>query len=309
MWAKTILTLVVFLAVICGALLSLRAYKRASESKRLANRASQTRTQAEQGDVKSERLLGSMYYYGRGVPQDYAQAAQWFRNAADQGDAEAEYDLSFMYYGGKGVPLDYTTGVLWCRKSADQGFAKAEAGLGNTYRRGLGVPQDYDEAIRWYRKAADQNDPSAESALGYMYHHGQGIPQDDYEAVRWYRRAATHGDAEAQRFIAAHDGRRGPPKWRYVSLFVLFVGGSLFTFDFLLRGRNIRTRKQIAVTISGILSLSYVGLSLYGITHEGAWYFVHFNVFWWAKRLLAGCTVLLLLSVVLESRKKQNLSA
>lgn len=67
MWKK-FLALVALIAVTCGALLFLRAYKRASESKRLANRASQTRIRAEQGDVKAENLLGSLYYYGNGVP-------------------------------------------------------------------------------------------------------------------------------------------------------------------------------------------------------------------------------------------------
>ena len=31
--------------------------------------------------------LGVMYGEGRGVPQDYAEAARWYRRAAEQGDA------------------------------------------------------------------------------------------------------------------------------------------------------------------------------------------------------------------------------
>ena len=35
----------------------------------------------------TQKNLGTMYYNGQGVPQDYAQAAYWYRKAADQGDA------------------------------------------------------------------------------------------------------------------------------------------------------------------------------------------------------------------------------
>ncbi|HTW60047.1 MAG TPA: tetratricopeptide repeat protein [Terriglobales bacterium] len=305
MWAKKIFALAALIAVICGALVLLRAYQRRSESKRLANRASQTRTRAEQGDVKAEKQLASMYYYGTGVPQEFAEAVQWYQKAADQGDAEAEYYLGFMYQEGKGVSLDETKAALWVRKAADQGNARAQAALGYIYYRGKGVPQDYTEAVRWYRKAADQNDPYSESTLGYLYHTGQGVQQDNYEAVRWYRRAAAHGNVEAQRFIASRDARRaGQSNWRYLYLSALFLAGSEFTFDFLLRGKSIRNRTQMILTISGITTLAYVGLSLYGITHHEMRYSVCFNAFWWAKRLLAGTSVVMLVVILLTPRKQ-----
>jgi uncharacterized protein len=42
---------------------------------------------AEQGDALAQGALGSMYLYGQGVPQDYAQAISWLRKAADKGTA------------------------------------------------------------------------------------------------------------------------------------------------------------------------------------------------------------------------------
>ena len=42
---------------------------------------------ADQGDAGAQVNLGVMYDHGKGVPQDYAQAAAWYRKAADQGDA------------------------------------------------------------------------------------------------------------------------------------------------------------------------------------------------------------------------------
>lgn len=47
-------------------------------------------------------MLGAMYYEGKGVPQDHAEAARWFRMAADQGNADAQGMLRFMYSRAKG---------------------------------------------------------------------------------------------------------------------------------------------------------------------------------------------------------------
>ena len=61
---------------------------------------------AEQGDVDAQFKLGVKYYYGQGVPQDYAQAAKWFRKAADQGHVEARCVLGMCYELGQGVEQD-----------------------------------------------------------------------------------------------------------------------------------------------------------------------------------------------------------
>ncbi len=44
------------------------------------------RSLAELGDAVAQYSLGLMYYHGRGVPQDYAEAAKWYRKAAERGD-------------------------------------------------------------------------------------------------------------------------------------------------------------------------------------------------------------------------------
>ena len=42
------------------------------------------REAAEQGFLKAQFALGSMYDRGRGVPQDYIEAHKWFNLAATQ---------------------------------------------------------------------------------------------------------------------------------------------------------------------------------------------------------------------------------
>ena len=75
---------------------------------------------------------------GRGVPQDYTQAALWYRKAAEQGNAEAQYDLGALYVKGQGVPQDYAQAALWYRKAAEQGDAEAQWRLGGLYYEGPG---------------------------------------------------------------------------------------------------------------------------------------------------------------------------
>jgi TPR repeat protein len=48
---------------------------------------------------------------------------RWYQKAAKQGHAEAQYRLGVAYVYGKGVPQDYAEAVRWYRKAADQGLA------------------------------------------------------------------------------------------------------------------------------------------------------------------------------------------
>ncbi len=49
-----------------------------------------------------------MYENGRGVAQDYAEAARWYRKAAEQGDAGAQHNLGLLYAKGVGVRYERT---------------------------------------------------------------------------------------------------------------------------------------------------------------------------------------------------------
>ena len=63
---------------------------------------------ANQGNAEQQYNLGEMYYFGKGVPQDVAEAVKWYRLAADQGNADAQLALGMMYeIDGMGVTRDY----------------------------------------------------------------------------------------------------------------------------------------------------------------------------------------------------------
>ncbi len=122
---------------------------------------------AEDGDVAAMRNIGTLYRLGRGVKQDFAQAAHWYRGAAELG------------------------------------FSHAETNLGELYLTGEGVPQDAAEAARWFTRAANQGEGLAAFSLAALYESGRGVTQNEGTALFWYRRAAAAGYAPAQARLAA----------------------------------------------------------------------------------------------------------
>jgi len=87
--------------------------------RQLLKRAAAYRIRAEQGDAKSQLALGGVYYYGKGVPKDYVEAARWYLKSAEQGNVDAQRSVSHMYYAGKGLRKDDSEGARWCRRAAD----------------------------------------------------------------------------------------------------------------------------------------------------------------------------------------------
>ena len=269
----------------------------------LVHAASVTRARAEKGDAKGQFDLASMYFYGKGVPQDYAEAARWCRKAAEESDPLAEFVIGSMYYDGHGVPQDYTEAALWYRKAAEQGDAAAQFDLGSMYRDGKGVQQDYSEAIGWYRKAASQGNADAEYNLGYMYYYGQGLPQDYATAIRWFREAADHGYPDAQRLLRSIESKPSTAMGiRYIVVMVAFVSGLIFSVAPLWPGRSFRNSRH--ATALGLIALAYGGLSLYGITHDNMRYSACRNLFFLAQGLLIGMAIIVVIIIIAAKRKR-----
>lgn len=101
-----------------------------------------------------------VYFNGRGVTQDDAEAVKWFRLAAAQGNADAQSNLGTMYGNGQGVAQDYAEVVKWFRLAAAQGNAAAQNNLGVMYRDGQGVKQDYVRAHMWFNLGGASGDVS-----------------------------------------------------------------------------------------------------------------------------------------------------
>jgi hypothetical protein len=157
------------------------------------------REKAEAGDARLQNVLGDLYRDGKGVTQDFAEAATWYLKAANQTNAAAQSSLGLLYLNGQGVAKDYGQAVTWIRQAADQGYAEAINNVGFLYEKGHGVPQDFAEAVKWFRQAADKHAYApAQNNLGTMFFKGQGVMQDYVEANIWFRKAAEQGYAGAQ---------------------------------------------------------------------------------------------------------------
>jgi hypothetical protein len=154
--------------------------------------------QPEGGDGESQFALGTWYYQGEKVGQDFQQAAKWYERAATQGHPLAQCVLGTMYAHGRGIKQDYQAAEQWYRQAVAQGVAAAQNNLGILYFHGHGVTQDYQVAVTWFQLAADQGDVIAQYNLGVMYANGRGVSQDYDVAVKWLRLAAASGDGSAR---------------------------------------------------------------------------------------------------------------
>ena len=89
---------------------------------------------------------------------DYARiAADWFTKAAEQGYARAQHELGYMYYEGKVVEQDYAEAIKWFKQAAKQHYEYSEYILGKCYYEGCGgVVKNTQKGIELLRRAANQ---------------------------------------------------------------------------------------------------------------------------------------------------------
>jgi len=117
---------------------------------------------AEQGVRPAQSYLGFMFETGRGVPQNYTEAAMWYRRAAEQGDSLAQYSLGLLYDRGQGVPQDIVEANKWLNLSTAAAPRKAR----EARARGSGARRESRGRAtrpRARRHAADSIDGDARS--------------------------------------------------------------------------------------------------------------------------------------------------
>jgi TPR repeat protein len=90
-----------------------------------------------------------MFEHGRGVPQDYQEAARWYRLAAEQGHDDARFDLARAYSVGQGVSRSDTDAAHWLTLAAQSGHVESQGRLAVMYGQGRGVSLDDKLAYVW----------------------------------------------------------------------------------------------------------------------------------------------------------------
>ena len=116
---------------------------------------------------------------------------------AEAGNPDAQNQLGVFYSEGRGVPQNYHEAKDWFKKAADQGHADAQVNLGTLYSLGQGATFSDQMAMFWFQKAAEQRNALAFAKLGMMYEHGRGVPQSLVDAHMWYNLSAAYGEKRA----------------------------------------------------------------------------------------------------------------
>jgi len=163
----------------------------------MSGNLAETRSKAEKGEAAAQYQLGLACEFGRGLPTNLVEAAEWYREAAEQGFAEAQLRLGLCYEDGVGVAKSDLESVKWLRLAAENGCAAAQYSLSLNYEYGMGVETNHAEALKWLRRAAEQGNTSAQSDLARKFESGDGVTKDLKESLRWFRAAAESGDTFA----------------------------------------------------------------------------------------------------------------
>jgi localization factor PodJL len=135
---------------------------------------------------------------GRGLPQDFAAAAEWFERAGNQGLIPAQFRLGGLYEKGLGVKRDLDKARRLYVAAAEAGNAKAMHNLAVLHAEGAleGKP-DFPTAAKWFRKAAEHGITDSQYNLGILYARGIGIETNLLESYKWFALAAREGDKDS----------------------------------------------------------------------------------------------------------------
>src|ERR1700730_3723304 len=129
---------------------------------------------------------------------DTAARAETLAGAAKESlQPEAMNRLGLMYALGRGVPQDFSEAMQWWIKAADAGSIGALSNIATAYYAGLGVRQSYPEAAKWFHLAAAKGDADAMNVLGLMYAQGLGVTRNRPEAIKLFTQSAYLGCSAA----------------------------------------------------------------------------------------------------------------
>ncbi len=168
------------------------------------------RLAAAKGDPSAQFEVAARFAEGKGIKQDFGQAAAWYQRAATQGVAPAQYRLAALFERGLGVRADPARARVWYMRAAEQGNVKAMHNLAVlSAGRDQGAP-DYPTAAQWFTEAADRGLADSQYNLGVLYESGLGVAKDPIAAYKWYALAARGGDREATRRREALKGKLDP---------------------------------------------------------------------------------------------------
>jgi len=80
---------------------------------------------AKKSDKTAQFALGTLYYNGQGVLQDYTIANKWILKAAKNNLAVAQYNIGIMMANGQGIDTDLVQAVAWLKVALKNNYSAA----------------------------------------------------------------------------------------------------------------------------------------------------------------------------------------
>jgi TPR repeat protein len=151
--------------------------------------------QSEEGNPDAKFYLGSLYYIGRELKQDYSKAIELFKEASDRGNIAATFNLGIIYAKGRGVEIDEKKAFEYYKKAAFGGLPQAQYNYALWLREGREEDPKPTEAMEWFKVSSNKNFDRSLIELAKGYENGTAGRRDYREAVKLYRRARANEDS------------------------------------------------------------------------------------------------------------------
>lgn len=164
---------------------------------------------AKKGNSEAQNTLGTFYYSGKKVKQNYEVALKWFSMAAKQKHVKAIANMGLCYQLGHGIKQDSVMAVKLYKESIKAGNAELVKQreenvtknksafdinlLADIYYNGCGntVKKNNELALKYLKMAADNNSLEATVKVASIYDRAKMYA----EALPYYQKAADKGDA------------------------------------------------------------------------------------------------------------------
>ena len=187
------------------------------------NVVEEIKRKAAEGHIGASYVLGRMYRFGQGVPQDKAAAMKCFRlwssalyapapnqlgemtlesspeeakrlffSAAEKNCPEAQYNLADIYFQEK----NQAAGIKWLKKASDNQYPPAQYRLAGIFESGEGTAKNLETARELYLKAAQSGYAPAQYKMALL------SGKNDEAAAGWMKKAAERSYVPAMNSLA-----------------------------------------------------------------------------------------------------------
>jgi TPR repeat protein len=163
------------------------------------NNSFQWTRSSDEEQRNAQYAIAVLYWLGKGVDQDYEQAAKWLKRAISSGHIKAQLKLGFLYLQGKGVEKNEVEARKSFFIAAEHGFVDAQFNLGVMYLKGIGGEQNIQQAKYWLKEAALQGDGQAfDELMKFEAFRNNSRQVDDSERLDFEKLLELHKDVDKQ---------------------------------------------------------------------------------------------------------------